>query len=120
MLGPIAAAAMLPEIFSRRIWIGRRPGNGVKLVIAKNAARRASIDHPPHDIDGRHLARAAIDEVANENRGALRVTPRTLRFAIAEHFEQAEEFFGMPVDVADDVERFCSQFLLLSKTCFLS
>lgn len=55
----------------RRIW----PGDGVELVIAEHATRRAGLDHRPHDGEGFKLMRLPVDQIADEDGDARRMTP---------------------------------------------
>lgn len=68
------------------------------------------LDHRPHDIDCFQLARPAIDQIADENRLSLGMLPNPVDPAIAENFEEAEKLPGLPMDIADDIERLAAHF----------
>jgi hypothetical protein len=51
------------------------------------------------------LARAAVDQIANEDRGAGGVAPSAIRYGISQLSKQSLQLVGMTMDIADDVVR---------------
>ena len=85
---------------------GRRrgsPAQRAELVVAHDAQRLPGLDHVAHDVQRFADVRATVDDVAKEQRHALRMSPHAVLQAIAEAFEQLLKGFGAAVDIADDV-----------------
>src|SRR6185436_7454580 len=83
--------------------IGRVPGNGVELVIPHHGLGCPGIEHFADDSDRLQLPRPAIDEVANEDRSPLRMTPGSQAVPVAHLTEQRGQLVRVTVDVADYV-----------------
>jgi len=65
-------------------------------MIAHDASGGSRIDHSPHEIDGGHLLRPAIDQITEKDCPATRMAPGPCAFAIAQVFQQR----GQPVELA--------------------
>ena len=83
--------------------IGRVPGDGVQFMVAHDRERDTGVNHAACNIHRADLCRAAVNEIADEDRLALVVTPGAARVAIAELAEQCFQLVRLPVDVPDDV-----------------
>lgn len=70
----------------------RRISTGDKAIVAGRTRR----DHRSDDIDGRELVRAAVDEIADENRDPLRMTPSAVAMPVSELFQQVDELVRLP------------------------
>jgi hypothetical protein len=79
--------------------VGRVPCNGIQFVIAHHGARNAGIDHPAHKTNRADLCWTAVDEVSDEDRLSLGVTPGAGRVAIAERAEKCLQLARLPVNV---------------------
>ena len=80
-------------------------------MVAHHRERGFGVHHATSHIDRPDLRRPAIDEVADEDRGPLRMPPRAGPLAIAHEAQQRFELVRMAVDVADDIEGVRSCFL---------
>lgn len=85
---------------------GRRrgaPAERVEFVVAHDAQRLAGVDHRVHPVQGLADARAAVDDVAEEQRLAPRMAPDAALQAVAEQVEEAVQGMRAAVDIADQV-----------------
>jgi len=78
-------------------------------VVAHHDAGRAALHHRPHDAhDVALVARpdlhVAVDQIADEHRGARGVPIGPGVLAVAHRLEQSHQLVGVSVHVADDVE----------------
>src|SRR5271166_3229159 len=64
--------------------IRHRPGNCIVFMVAEDALRSTRLDHAAHQLDCRQLLRSAIDQISDENRGALGMPPNSTRLRITE------------------------------------
>lgn len=83
--------------------VGRRPGQGVELVVAEHGERVALLDHGACDLQGFPLPRTTVDEVADKDHLPLRMAVDALAFDITHALEQAAQLPGLAMDIADDV-----------------
>src|ERR1700676_1488348 len=104
MLLAIPRLVMIPQELARVLGIRSHPRDGVKLMIAQNALRRTRFNHRSNQVNGLHLLGSAIDEIADEDRGAVRMTPSAGGFGIAELQKECDQFIELAVDIADDVK----------------
>ncbi|MOA08310.1 hypothetical protein D3C78_1280650 [compost metagenome] len=81
----------------------RRPAQRIELVVAHDAQRLARGDHGVHPVQRLADARAAIDDVAEEQRLPPRMPPDVAPQAIAEGFQQTVQRMRTTVHIADQV-----------------
>ncbi|MOA41125.1 hypothetical protein D3C78_1630610 [compost metagenome] len=72
-------------------------------MVAHQAQRLAGLDHVVHQVQGLADVRAAVENVAEEQRHALRMAPDPALAAIAEAGQQALEGPRAAMHVADQV-----------------
>lgn len=84
--------------------IRRIPRHRVDLVIAQNTQRASGLHHVMYQIDGVHLLRTPVDQIAHEDGRSFGVTPTATSALISQTLDQRDEPVVMPVDVADDVK----------------
>ena len=89
---------------SRRIRVRGVEGEGVPLVVAEHGERRAGLEHGAHQAQRGANLGAAIEEVTDEDRRALRVPPGASVLPVTHAAQQLLELGSMAVDVADEVE----------------
>src|SRR5690606_8000859 len=79
------------------------PAQRVELVVAHYAGGLTGLDHVVND--GQRLAypRAAVDDVAEEQRHASRMSPAAVLEVVTELLEEPLQGPGTAVDVADQV-----------------
>ncbi|MNE41094.1 hypothetical protein D3C80_1351460 [compost metagenome] len=84
-------------------WSRGTPAQGIEFMVAHQATRLAGLDHVMHDVQGFANARAAVDDVAQEQCHALWVAPYAALTAITEHVQQVLKGMGATVHVTDQV-----------------
>jgi hypothetical protein len=72
-------------------------------VVAKDRESRAGLEHRAHQDQRLADARAAIEEIADEDRHPLGMAPGAQALCVAEPAEESGELVGVAVDVADQV-----------------
>src|ERR1700676_266001 len=100
----IPRLVMIPQELARMLRIRSDPRNGVELMIAQNALSSPRLDHRSDQVNGLHLLGSAIDQVADANRGVVRMTPKTIRLGITQILQECNPLVVLAVDVADDVK----------------
>jgi hypothetical protein len=106
MLLPIPRRVVIPQEVSGPVWIRSYPRDRVELMITENALRTPRFHHRPHDPHSLELFRAPIDEVADKNSHAIRMTPRATPSGIAQAQEEQSQLVVLTVEIADDIEPF--------------
>ncbi|MNN43127.1 hypothetical protein D3C81_1573490 [compost metagenome] len=102
---PPVARSVLAHVVLAALGQGRSvPAQGVVLVVAHDAVGLASIDHVMDDVQRFANPRATVDDVAQKQRLARRMTPDAALALVAKGVEQAFEGVCTAVHVTDQVE----------------
>ncbi|MNT53528.1 hypothetical protein D3C72_1906170 [compost metagenome] len=99
----MARRVLADELAPAARWRRGAPAEGVELVVAHDAAGLPGFDHGVHQVQCLADARAAIDDVAEEQRHALRVLPDVAPLAVPQAVQQALQGMRTAVDIADQV-----------------
>lgn len=100
----IVLLAARTQVLAVVVRIGRRPGDGVELVIAHDGLRSAGVDHVSDDLQGSELPRSPVDQVTDEHYGSRRMPPRPAALTVPHLLEQGFQSFSVAVNVADYVK----------------
>ncbi|MNQ92916.1 hypothetical protein D3C85_1083560 [compost metagenome] len=83
----MARRVLTDEVVAAARWRRGAPAEGVELVVAHDAAGLPGLDHGVHQVQRLADARAAVDDVAEEQRHALRVLPDVAPLAVTQAVE---------------------------------
>ena len=72
-------------------------------MVAHDGGRGTGVDHRAHNLEGAHLLRSTVDEVADEEDLVPGLAIGALALEVAELQEQTLELVRTAVDVTDDV-----------------
>ncbi len=81
----------------------RHPAQRVELMVAHDAQGMTGLNHIADDMQRLANTRATVNDVAEENRNTLRVTPDASLQTVAEKLQQVLQGMGAPVHVTDQI-----------------
>ncbi len=79
------------------------PAQRIELMVAHDAVRLPGLNHVAHDVQRFANTWPSVDDVAEENRDALRVAPHASPQTVAQQFQQVLKDMGAPVHVTDQI-----------------
>ena len=88
---PNVFLSVAAKMFAWGIGIGRVEGEGIEFVVAYHRERHAGLYHRAGDVQPLGDLRAPVDEVAEEDRGAVRVTVDAGPLLVTEVLQQPTE-----------------------------
>src|ERR1035441_2613257 len=95
--------------------VGQKPCNRVEIVVAHHGERVARVNHSPDDHHRFNLLGSAINEIAHEYRGAVRMAPCPVALFITHLPEKCDERISLAMNVPNDVDAATHNFILKSK-----